>query len=100
MDTSDQYYRMCYEAFPEDREGGTVFKTQDQLQEMVRDESTAYGLESRFNNWLCSGEGWDFGFEKAALGKNPSMEQLWLAFVMKEKHNKIWNGEKWATNSN
>ena len=25
-----------------------------------------------------------------------SMEQLWLAFVMKEKHNKIWNGEEWA----
>jgi len=25
-----------------------------------------------------------------------SMEQLWLAFVMKEKYNKIWNGEEWA----
>ena len=24
-----------------------------------------------------------------------SMEQLWLAFVMKEKYNKIWNGEEW-----
>lgn len=24
-----------------------------------------------------------------------SMEQLWLAFVMKEKFNKIWNGENW-----
>ena len=24
-----------------------------------------------------------------------SMEQLWLAFVMKEKFNKIWNGEDW-----
>ena len=25
-----------------------------------------------------------------------SMEQLWLAFVMKEKYNKIWNGEDWV----
>ena len=24
-----------------------------------------------------------------------SMEQLWLAFVMKEKYNKTWNGEEW-----
>lgn len=24
-----------------------------------------------------------------------SMEQLWLAFVMKEKYNKVWNGENW-----
>jgi len=23
-----------------------------------------------------------------------SMEQLWLAFVMKELHNKVWNSEK------
>jgi hypothetical protein len=25
-----------------------------------------------------------------------SMEQLWLAFVMKEKFNKTWNGEEWV----
>lgn len=25
-----------------------------------------------------------------------SMEQLWLAFVMKEKYNKIWNGKDWV----
>lgn len=24
-----------------------------------------------------------------------SMEQLWLAFVMKEKYNKMWNGKDW-----
>lgn len=27
-----------------------------------------------------------------------SMEQLWLAFVMKEKFNKVWNGQDWVTN--
>ena len=26
-----------------------------------------------------------------------SMEQLWLAFYMHEKHGKIWDGEKWIT---
>ncbi len=25
-----------------------------------------------------------------------SMEQLWLAFVMKEKHGKVWDGEAWV----
>ncbi len=24
-----------------------------------------------------------------------SMEQLWLAFVMKEKHGKTWDGNQW-----
>jgi len=24
-----------------------------------------------------------------------SMEQLWLAFYMHEKHKKIWDGKKW-----
>jgi hypothetical protein len=24
-----------------------------------------------------------------------SMEQIWLAFIMKEKNGKIWNGEDW-----
>lgn len=27
-----------------------------------------------------------------------SMEQLWLAFVMKEKYNKFWNGTDWIKN--
>lgn len=27
--------------------------------------------------------------------KFSSMEQLWLAFVMREKYNKNWNGEDW-----
>jgi hypothetical protein len=26
-----------------------------------------------------------------------SMEQLWLAFVMKEKYNKVWNEEDWVS---
>lgn len=30
-----------------------------------------------------------------AHGKYYSMEQLWLAFVMKEKYQKTWNGKEW-----
>ena len=26
-----------------------------------------------------------------------SMEQLWLAFVMKEKYEKVWDGEEWKS---
>ena len=35
-------------------------------------------------------EGYDYDHLK-------TMEQLWLAFVMKENYNKIWNGEDWIT---
>ena len=63
---------------------------QDQLQEMVivdRTIDTFRGVIasrlSRFWHWyLFTADEFD------------SMEQLWLAFVMKEKHDKIWNG-KW-----
>lgn len=41
--------------------------------------------------------------EENGIGNKPkenplfdSMEQLWLAFYMQEKHKKIWNGKKWA----
>ena len=27
-----------------------------------------------------------------------SMEQLFFAFMMKKKHNKIWDGEDWVEN--
>lgn len=29
------------------------------------------------------------------IDKRPSMEQLWLAFYMKEKHGKVWSGTEW-----
>jgi len=70
---------------------------QDQLQEMVGYNQVAvvdgkwYGggnlhLINNFFKWLKNDE-W------SALA---SMEQLWLAFVMKEKYNKVWNGKDWV----
>lgn len=56
---------------------------QDEIQEMIRGR---YG-------WI-----WPLHkFEKfdPDLEHIDSMEQLWLAFYMYEKHKKIWDGEKW-----
>ena len=58
--------------------------SQEQLQEMVED---------RFDNFLhmnYEAEKWSSLKEQQYLN---SMEQLWLAFVMKEKFNKVWDGD-------
>ena len=66
---------------------------QDQLQEMINTEiDIPYGqlLIDVFYKWI-----------KETYKPYPFMdnsitwEQLWLAFVMKEKYNKVWNGEDW-----
>jgi len=55
---------------------------QDQLQEMVNESIPR--LDSIIPFWHNH------------MTINPvSWEQLWLAFVMKEKYNKTWNGETW-----
>jgi len=61
---------------------------QDQLQEMVEAVDTSpYKLHLALTRWL-----------EIEVGLPPpydSMEQLWLAFVMKERHNKTWDGDNW-----
>lgn len=66
---------------------GTIYlPRQDQLQEMLQPIGI-YDLIWGFQNW------W--------LETDPSkqnlytMEQLWFAFVMRQKYNKIWNGKDW-----
>ena len=60
---------------------------QDQLQEMIQDrfqrpqDLCVVALEL---------------FRATAVGYCSSMEQLWLAFVMKEKYNKIWKEKDWV----
>lgn len=90
---------------------------QDQLQEMVRDNLMPFMLlgkiQAQVNPALNLKLGRDvtisdFEYEKQCdelsnrlfrqqnyYRQFISMEQLWLAFVMKEKHNKVWNGEEW-----
>jgi hypothetical protein len=71
---------------------------QDQLQDMIG----GFGKQLRhfltiiqrgYNPPDC--ETWDImvGIDNKYC---KSMEQLWLCFVMKEKHNKKWNGKDWA----
>ncbi len=67
---------------------------QHQLQEVVIGDltysnsySTLYNLmKPIYDYWLNWKDRHNF----------TSMEQLWLAFVMKEKFNKTWDGEQWT----
>lgn len=66
---------------------------QDQLQEMVGD-NISQTLHD-FVWWLddCYGTGADEFY--VADANLPSMEQLWLAFVMFQLHSKIWVNGEW-----
>ncbi len=63
--------------------------TQDRLQEML--QPCGFGVML-----------WDFHAFASILIRDEnitSMEQLWLAFVMKEKYNKTWDGNEWVAGS-
>ena len=62
---------------------------QDQLQEMIGDYRTV--LESVNRQYRELGKA-----ERKYWGLFTSMEQAWLAFVLKEKFGKIWNNEEWV----
>lgn len=81
---------------------------QDQLQEMVRgiyEENHKHTLANIKGHkyydpsfihrimFACFSK-W-FGEEDTYVQQFASSEQLWLAFVMKEKYGKVWNGEDW-----
>ncbi len=81
-------------AFSEDsqcREESIWLPRQDQLQEMLADYD---GIPILSVEWVTR--------VAELLNSNDipegqtSMEQLWLAFVMKEKYSKIWNGKEWV----
>ncbi len=78
---------------------------QDQLQELAmahrwrheeqRPINAVVGELDHFQYWGlndCDGMDWCFAVGTA----EPSMEQLWLAFVKKELHSKTWNGAEWT----
>jgi hypothetical protein len=99
MDTSETYVNMCEKAVEiqelspssemknwwSPKDPGIWLPRQDQLQEMVGEKiENNYSITKRFLRFIPG---------------NPesSMEQLWLAFVMKEKFNKTWDGENWVS---
>lgn len=113
MDTSETYIKMCERAVeiqkgkPELEDTDYVYcyyckkihlayhmendnvwlPRQDQLQEMLG-KNDLNNLESAFHEWRH----WNFlnGYQKFT-----SMEQLWLGFVIKDKYNKVWDGDDW-----
>ena len=70
---------------------------QDQLQEMVG----KYDLPNLLVEFYCFVSGrvplTNEIVSEPKWAEFTSMEQLWLAFVMKEKYNKTWDGEEWKS---
>ena len=69
------------------RENYVWLPRQDQLQEMV------LPMFERNCRWMLE-ECYKF-ITPPYFPQLESMEQIWLAFIMKEKNGKIWNGEDW-----
>ena len=72
---------------------------QDQLQDMLDLTNAIFPLQEchrRFTNWCIENDYGNGKFMTQAVYKFKSMEQLWLAFVMKEKFGKTWNGSEWV----
>ena len=93
LDTKGDVYWRCR------GQGFIWLPRQDQLQAMVIDNTPnpdkLGSLLSRF--WVfCS----CFYQGKLTFEVFTSMEQLWLAFVMKEKYNKTWDGTDWIIKQN
>ena len=59
---------------------------QDQLQDMVNKD--IWSLFDAFTGFVVYGKA-DY------LAQFTSMEQLWLAFCLKELYNKVWDGTDW-----
>jgi len=80
-----------------DLDGNVIWlPTQDQLQEMVFDSRiTAIVISHELSNYALTIPKVKIGKDMKAYPKL-SMEQLWLAFVMKEKFGKVWDKENWV----
>jgi hypothetical protein len=93
---SGYFYSNCYH-YPDATPKAVWLPRQDQLQEIYADHT--YGNE-RANNWATYAiDQFSFWVLEKDVGFSTlesSFEQLWLAFVMKEKFNKTWTGEEWT----
>ena len=63
---------------------------QDQLQALILDQyATPWDLVIEFANTLMSDK-------TSYFEKFPSMEQIWIAYIMDKKFNKTWDGKNWV----
>jgi hypothetical protein len=122
MDTSEQYIKMCdcdeIQGTWELKEGDLVYWPSDpsNIEPFAAEDVDAWTIdeikkEPAGGVWLPRRDqsldmlGYQLGrmidifceWIDSAVFSSPhnSMEQIWLAFVMHEKFNKKWNGEKW-----
>uniref|UniRef100_A0A6M3LMK8 Uncharacterized protein n=1 Tax=viral metagenome TaxID=1070528 RepID=A0A6M3LMK8_9ZZZZ len=75
---------------------------QDQLQAMMKGEKHMHLLAYEFAAYFHGTDDplyFDVGRDNFTVDSDNSMEQMWLAFVMREKFNKVWDGNEWI-NSN
>ena len=97
MDISNEFQLILDKAIESEPLGFTNFdrtkNVQDQLQEMV---GGLYDLHYKFHEFLDDWLGWELMKYDLTVDYFTSWEQLWLAFVMLEKHSKEWNGEDWV----
>ncbi len=62
---------------------------QDQLQEMIGDFNKCLGM---LHDFQCPEVN---AYQQEWFEYCQSMEQLWLAFIMHENYNKVWDKENW-----
>jgi len=71
------------------KENCIYLPTQEQLQEMV--------LNHGYHGYDNSGISQHLNLFSIEYGlEGLTFNELWLAFVMKEKYNKFWTGQKWV----
>jgi hypothetical protein len=92
----------CNDYFYSQPEGDAVWlPRQDQLQEMVIGKGVLAGDWLDVLEHFVMDEGglfdlFDTHRIDTTYNYTKSFEQLWLAFVMKKKYNKVWDGEDWV----
>ena len=74
-----------------DKEKLTWLPRQDQLQEILKNWDASQKKLNYFYDF-CK---W-FMHNQDTFNDNVSFEQLWLAFVMLKKYNKVWSKRKWV----
>jgi len=79
------------------KNGAIWLPNQSQLQEIIGIKDL-WDLHTEFEVTVFGGYNEEEGHFNGLIDdyKFTSMEQLWLAFVMKEKYNKAWSGEEWV----
>lgn len=120
MDTSEQYIKMCKEAKeiqvrwrPAEGDYYFVKGTKDMIKILNHTGFAMFPVcvnyiwlprQDQLQDMIDISFNYIWNYFVSAIEKYPapayndfieSMEQLWLAFCMSEKFNKIWDGESW-----